>query len=626
MKKTAGIVLFILLVLFFTYPESWSQTQNRSEVPAKYKWDLTHLYVSDNAWHEAENKASEKIEDLDLFKGKLAKSSTDLLACLEFSTEILKDMRRLSSYSWNKTRQDLRDPKCRAMGQDMSRLNTKYLAHAAFIQPEILALDETIIQKFIKEEPRLQPYAFYLKNLMRRKKYILSDDEEKVIAEARDMSQSPSSIYSTLTNVDLAKTDVTLRTGETIELDRSGFRQLRSTSHKEDRELVNRAYYNDLHKWQSTFGSLMNAKVKADLFNSRVRGYSDCLQMILEPNDIPVAVFHNFIDNANKNLDKFHRYLKIRKRLLGTDELNYTDLSVPTFRNLVLNYDIEEAKELILDSLKPLGKAYTSIIKKAFENRWIDFYPTPGKRANAYTDPGAYGEHPYILTNFSGQYRDVSTLIHELGHSLHRYSADRAQPFPTSNYSSFVAEVAAIFNEKLLKHAVNRKIQDDDTRLYFLVTSIDKSIFNRALVSEFEWRIHQEAEKGNALTGDFISRIYLEILRKYYGHDQGICHIPAYFQIKWIFERLMFINTYRYYVYSTSRAAAICLAEKVLAGEKGAVQKYLDFLAAGGSDYPIGILKRAGVDLTSSEPFEKTMDAMEQAMDEIERLLDKNGM
>ena len=619
-KKMCGI-LIILSLFFLTSPEVLTQTQDRSEIPDKYKWDLTHLYISDHAWHEAKNKASEKIEGLFQYKGKLAESSEKLLACLQYSTEILKKLRRLSSYSWNKTRQDLRDSKYRAMDQETNQLNTKYNAYAAFIQPELLAVGAKTIQLFIETEPGLQPYTFFLNDLMRRKKHILSNEEEKVIAEAGGMSQSPSSIYSTLINMDLAKTDITLSTGETIKLNQQGFWRYRSTAHKEDRELINRTFYSDLKNWQRPFGSLMNAKVNADLFNMRVRGYSDCLEMTLEPNNIPVAVFHNFIQNVNKNLDKFHRYLNIRKRLLGVDKLEFTDLSIPTFSDFSLNYDLEKAKELILESLKPLGKAYTSIIKKAFESRWIDIYPTPGKRSNAYTDLGAYAEHPYILTNYSGRYRDMSTLIHELGHALHRYSADRAQPFPTSNYASFVAEVAAIFNEKLLINTVLKKITDEDSRLYLLINSIDKSIFDRALVSEFEWRIHLEAEKGKTLTGEVISRIYLETLRKYYGHEKGICNVPDFVGIKWIFERLMFINTYRYYVYSTSKTAAKYLAEKVLAGEKGAVRKYLNFLASGGSDYPINILKKAGVDLTSSEPFEKTMEAMVQTMNEIEEII-----
>jgi len=429
-------------------------------------------------------------------------------------------------------------------------------------------MDEKTIQNFIESEPALKPYAFFLNDLIRQKKHVLSEDAEKVIAEAAWMSQATRSVYNALISAGLTHSKVKLSTGETIELDQAGLRRYRSLASKEDRELVNRAYYSDLNKWRRTFGELMNAKINMDLFNTRVRGFSDCLEMTLEPNNIPAAVFHNLIANANKNLDKFYRYLKIRTRLLGVDKLEFTDLSVPTFRNLGLSYDIEEAKELILESLQPLGETYTSIIKKAFENRWIDVYPTSGKRSNGYTDSGAYAEHPYVLMNYSGGYQDVSTLTHELGHVLHRYLTDRAQPFPTSNYASFVA----------------------------------------------------------ALTGDKISRIYLETLRKYYGHDISICNVPDYFDINWIFGRLLFINTYRIYVYATSQVATTFLAEKVIAGERGAVQKYLDFLSAGGSDYPHNLLKSAGVDLTSSEPFAKTMEAMDKAMDEIERILVKKGM
>jgi len=626
MQKITGGFLVILSMLFLTHFQVLSQIRDRSDVPDKYKWDLTHLYISDEAWYEAKNKIAEQIEALAQFKGRLSESSTKLLACLQYSTGILKELRRLSSYSWNKARQDLRNSKYRSMDQETNQLNTKYNAHASFIQPEILAMDKTTIQKFIESEPAFKPYTFYLNDLMRRKKHILSQDEEKVIAEAGRMSLAPSSIYNTLINADIAKTEITLSTGETIKLDQEDFRRYRRLDHKEDREFVNRTFYGDLNEWRSTFGALMNAKVNTDIFNCRVRGYSDCLEMTLEPNNIPVAVFHNLIANANKNLDKFHRYLKIRKRLLGLDKLNFTDLSVPTFKDFDLNYDIEEAKELILEALKPLGEAYTSIVTKAFESRWIDFYPTPGKRSGANNDFGAYAEHPYILMNYSGRYMDVSTLTHELGHALHQYFADRAQPFPTSNYSSFVAEVASTFNEKLLRNEVLKNIQDDGTRLYLLLNSIDKSLFDLAQISEFEWRIHQEAEKGSALTGDAISRIYLETLRKYYGHDQDICNVPDFIDIKWIFERLMFVRTYRIYVYATSQTAATSLAEKVLAGEKGAVRKYLNFLSAGGSDYPIDVLKKAGMDLTSSEPFAKTMDVMERAMDEIERILKKKGI
>ena len=627
MRKTKVVKSIILWIVLVMHVLAFSQIRDRSEVPEKYKWDLTDLYPSDEAWRAAKMTVAAQIDKILSFKGTLAESASKMLSCLEFSAEILKELRRLGSYSWNKTRQDLRDPKYRAMDQESTQLNTQYNASASFIRPEILALDEKTIQKFIDTEPGLKPYSFFLNNLMRQKKHTLSDVEEKVIAEAGRMLSTPSSLYNTLINADFLNAEVTLSTGEVVELDRAGFNRYRSLVDKGDRELVYRTFYGDLNKFRSTFGSLMNSKVNTDIFNTRVRGYGSSLEMILDPNNIPDAVFHNFIANATRHLDKFHRYLNIRKRLLGVDTLKSTDLSIPAFNGIDLKYDIEEAKELILESLKPLGESYTSIISKAFESRWIDFYPNPGKRSGFYGDPGAYGEHPYILMNYTGRYSDVPIIAHELGHALHKYFAEKTQPFPIPNYSSLVAEVASFFNEKLLRKNVLEKVTDENIRLSLLLSGIDseRAIFGQAQVSEFEWRIHQEVENGNVLTGDSISEIYLETFRKYYGHDQGVCIVPDFVDMAWIFDRLLFINTYRIFVYAPSQTAATVLAEKVFSGEKGAVEKYLDFLSAGGSVYPIDLLQKTGVDITSPEPFEKTMETMVQMMDEIEKILEKMG-
>ena len=326
----------------------WPQIRERSEIPEKYKWDLTDLFVSDELWIEAKNRVDEKIEIITKFKGTLAESASNLLTCFEFRDDIDKELRRLSSYSWNKSRQDTRNSKYRAMDQEINQLFTKFNANTSFIEPEIIAMEKAIIQQFLEAQPGLKPYTFYLNDLERRRKHTLSATEEKVIAEAGRMSLAPSSIYNALINSDFVNIEVKLSTGETIKLDRMNFWQYRSLTNKKDREIVYRAFYSELNKFRSTFGELTNAKLNMDLFNSRARGYSDCLEMTLEPNNIPVTVFHNLIDSANKNLDKFHRYLKIRKRLLGVDTLNYTDLSVPTFTGVDLNYDLEEAKEIVL--------------------------------------------------------------------------------------------------------------------------------------------------------------------------------------------------------------------------------------------------------------------------------------
>jgi len=628
MQKIKSGIIFLLGMFLFSPFQVFPQTRDRSEVLEKYKWDLSDLYPSDEVWIEGKNKVVSLIDELPSFKGTLAESASNLLTCLALSTEISKELRRMSSYSYNKTNQDLRNPKYRAMNQGTNQLFTVYNANASFIEPEILAMDERTIQSYIKEDQALKPYTFYLSDLRRRKKHTLSEAEEKVIAEAGRMSLAPSSLYNTFINADFLNTEITLSTGETVKLDRTGFDRYRGLTDKEDRELVYTTFYSELNKYRGTFGALMNAKVNKDLFTTKVRGYGNSLEMMLEPDNIPVAVFHNLIANANKHLDKFHRFLNIRKRLLGVDRLMSTDLAVPAFERADLNYDVEEAKGLILEALEPLGKDYTSVVTEAFEGRWIDFFPSPGKRSGNYNDFGAYAEHPYILMNYAGRYSDVSTLAHELGHAVHQYFADRAQPSSVPNYSSLVAEVTSLFNEKLLRKHVLEKVKDENIRLSLLLAGIEKerAIFGQAMVSEFEWRIHQEAENGRALTGDSISAIYLETLRKYYGHDRGVCYVPDFVDMGWIFERLLFIDTYRIYVYAPSQAAATVLSEKVLAEEKGAVEKYLNYLKAGGSVYPIELLRKTGVDLTSSEPFDKTMEAMIRAMDEIENILHKKGM
>lgn len=623
MVKKTGIIIVMLGMLSLVASHVSSQIRDRSEVPEKYKWDLSHLYPTDEAWIEAKNRVTAQMDKISSFKGTLADSPYSLLACLAFSADISKEARRMSSYSYNKSNQDLRNPKYRAMNQETNLLFSVYNANASFIEPEILAMDEKTIRSFLKKEPGLEPYRFYINDLIRRKKHTLSENEEKVIAEAGRLALAPSSLYNALINADFLDTEVTLRTGETVKLDRQGFERYSRLADKKDRELVNRAFYHDLNDFRSSFGALMNAKLNTDVFTTRVRRFRNSLEMTLEPDNIPVAVFHNLIANANKHLDKFHRYLKIRKRLLGVDDLMSTDLSVPAFDRADLDYDIEEAKDLILESLKPLGKEYTSVIEKGFEKRWFDIFPNPGKRSGFYTDFGAYAEHPYILMNYTGTYTDVSIMAHELGHALHRYFADRAQPFPTPNYSSLGAEVASLFNEMLLRKNVLQKVKDENTRLSLLLAGIDRerAVFGQAMVSEFEWRIHREAENGRAMTGDSISAIYLETMRKYYGHDNGVCYVPDFVDMDWIFERLLFIDSYRIYVYAPSLTAATILAGKVLSGDKDAVRKYLDFLSAGGSIYPIDLLQKTGVDLTSSGPFDKTMDVMTRTMDEIETIL-----
>jgi len=309
------------------------------------------------------------------------------------------------------------------------------------------------------------------------------------------------------------------------------------------------------------------------------------------------------------------------------DELKYSDLYAPVVKGLDLKYGFDEAKKLYLDALGPLGPGYRQAAEKAFEQRWIDVYPTPGKRSGAYSNPGAYDVHPYVLLNYNGQYEDVSTLAHEMGHALHGYYANKSQPYPLAGCSTFVAEVASTFNETLLIHKMLNEIKDDGVRLSLLMNYLDEirgTVFRQTQFAEFELRIHEKAERGEPLTGDTFTALYGDILKQYYGHDRGVCQIDELYAVEWAYIPHFYYNFY-VYQYSTSFTAATAMAEGVLAGEPGAAQRYLDFISAGASDYPIEVLKKAGVDMTTSEPFQKTMAAMNRTMDEIESILARRG-
>jgi len=579
-------ILIIILTVFFTNNIIFSQELERSEIQEKYKWDLTDLYQSDESWIESKNKVLLEIDKISSFKGNFTESPLNMLNCLEFVDDINEEIRRLSSYSWNKSNQDTRDSRYSAMKQETNLLTTKFNTATAFINPEILAIDESVINNYILQELRLKPYLFTLNRIIRSKKHTFSEGEERVIAEAGMMIGAPVSIYNTFINTELN----------------------RNVSH-----------------YIGTLGAIMNAKINADVFNSRVRGYSNSLEMVLYPDSIPSSVYYNLISFAEKHLDIFHRYLNIRKRLLKSDTMHFSDLSIPFFDDTEFKFSIEEAQELIMESMQFVGAENLSILEKAFNDRWIDMYPTPGKRSGSYADFGAYKEHPYVLTNFSGQYEDVSTLTHELGHVLHTYMSDRNQPFSTAFPSFFIAEVIPLTNEAILKNKMLEKITNDKQRLTFLLNNIEISVFNRIMVSEFELKIHEEVENGNTLTGDRISEIYLEIFRKYYGHYKGICIIPDSLGMQWATDRLLFVRTYSIFRYATSQIAAIDIAESIYNNENNSVENYLKILSSGGSDYPINILKKAGVDLTSTNPFEKSLNKISSEMDEIERLLVKLG-
>jgi len=599
------------------------QTQDRAKIPSAQQWRLEDLYPSDTAWKQAKDEVAGRLDGILQYKGKLTDSPASMLACLTLHSEMSKAFGRLYSYAHMKSDQDTRDATYLAMKQEIEQLLTEYNTRASFIEPEIVTLEPATVEKFIADEPGLKVYRMYLLDVLRAKPHTLSQEEEKILARTGQMADAPGSVYTVFSNAEMPYPEITLSDGTAATLNKSGYALYRASPNRQDREAVFQAFWTSINKFRQTFGVQLYSHLQTHIFYTRSRNYESSLHRALDRNNIPVEVYYSLIRNVRDNLDTFHRYLRLRKRMLGVETLKYSDLYAPVVKGLDLKYTFDQGRDLYLDALKPLGAEYRQAAETAFEQRWIDVYPTPGKRSGAYSNGSAYDVHPYILLNFNGQYDDVSTMAHEMGHALHSYYANKTQPFPLAEYSTFVAEVASTFNEALLIQKMLREIKDDDTRLSLLMNYLDGikgTVFRQTQFAEFELRMHEMAERGEPLTGDAFTKLYGDILKEYYGHDKGICQIDDLYTVEWAYIPHFYYNFY-VYQYSTSFTAATALAEEVQRGDEGAAQRYLRFISAGGSDYPITVLKEAGVDMTTAEPFKKTMAVMNRTMDEIEAIL-----
>jgi oligoendopeptidase F len=466
-----------------------------------------------------------------------------------------------------------------------------------------------------------------LEDIARRRAHTLSNAEEKLLAAASVMASAPSSIFGIFADADFPYPSVILKDGKTAKIDKAALALHRASPIREDRQKVMDAFFTAMSKYRGTFGSMMNSNVQTAVFYAHARKYSTSLEASLDSFNIPLSVYSRLIEGVRSNLAAFHRYLKLRKRMMGVSELHYYDLYAPLVPSVDAKYPADVAERHILASLAPLGAEYAAVTNQAFTERWIDMYPNEGKHAGAYSNGGAYDVHPYMLLNYNSKYDDMSTLTHELGHTMHSYFSNKTQPYALSSYSIFVAEVASTFNEALLMNHMLQQIKDDATRLSLLgnyLESVKGTVFRQTQFAEFELRMHEMVEKGQPLTGDSLSKLYDEIVKKYYGHDQGVCIVDDYITNEWSMIP-HFYNSFYVYQYATSFTASSALSEKVLAGEPGSTERYLQFISAGKSKYPIDLLKDAGVDMTTDEPLELTVKKMNRVMDEMERLLDKKG-
>ncbi len=600
------------------------QDRDRAKVADTYKWNLADIYPEVATWRKQKEAVQAEFPKLREFRGKLGSSPQTLASALELSTRLAKELTRQYVYASMLADTDTRVSEPQGMQQEMQQIYAQFGAEASFIEPEVLKVGTTTIEKFIAAEPRLKVYTFYLRDIVRRAPHTLTDAEEKLLADAAPLAGSASNIYGILTNADFPYPTITLHDGRSVKVDQPGYSELRTSKSRDDRKAAMTAFFSSLGGFSRTFGTTINSELQKVLFYARARKYTSNLEASLDPAHIPVSVYTRLVAGVNRHLPTFHRYLKLRKRMMGiTDDLHYYDLYAPLVSSVDLRYTPDEAQKHVLASLAPLGSEYQSVVHRAFNERWLDWYPTEGKRSGAYSNGGAYDVHPYMLINYNGQYSDVSTLAHELGHTMHSYYSNKVQPFPTADYATFVAEVASTFNEALLIDHMLKQIKDTPTRLSLLgnyLENIKATVFRQTQFAEFELKMHEMVEKGQPITGDALAALYLDITRRYYGHDQKVAIVDDYIAHEWSFVPHFYRDFY-VFQYATSFTAAEALSAKVLSGDKEATKRYLTFLGSGGSDYPVDLLKRAGVDMTTDEPLDLTIRKMNAIMDEMEKLL-----
>ncbi|MGE5235827.1 MAG: oligoendopeptidase F [Acidobacteriota bacterium] len=591
----------------------------------RYKWNLADLYPNMAAFDAARRQVAERLPDLEANTGKLAGSPVVLRQTLETYFGTAKELSRISSYASMLSDEDTRVPEALAARQEVQQLGTEFASHTSWLAPEILALPAGTIGRFLKAEPGLAPYRFYLEDLERQRAHTLSPPEEKILAEASLVTPAPYSVYGILANADLPFPEVQLSDGTKVRLDNAAYTKYRAAANRQDRITVFKEFWKTYREFERTFGVALDAQVKRDLFYARARKYPTSLAAALDASNVPEAVYRTLVAETNRALPTLYRAFELRAKLLGIKELAYYDIYPPLVPTLKMDFPIDRGEAAVLDALKPLGPDYVAAVRKGFAARWMDVYPQPGKRSGAYSNGSAYDVHPYVLMNYNDDYDSVSTVAHEWGHAMHSHLANQAQPYPTADYSIFIAEVASTFNEALLLRHMLDSASSDEERLYLLgsyLESLRGTFFRQAMFAEFELAIHEAVERGEALTGSKLSTMYGELLRRYHGHDRGVVRIDDAYTVEWAYIPHFYYDFY-VYQYATSLAASTQLAREVLDGKPGARERYLGLLKAGGSRYPYELLKDAGVDLATPEPYRALEAQMNWAIDEIEKIIAK---
>lgn len=591
--------------------------KNRKEIENKYKWNLEKMYLDSSKIEEDIKFIEKSYEDIKKYKGKMSDSAENFYNSLKIMEDSSRRLSYLYAYTHMKHHEDTRINENLADATKSEMIASELGKATAFIVPEIIGMDSSLLENFLKDE-RISPYKKMIDEILRDKPYTLSEKEEEIMAAVSDLTGVAENTYEMLSYADMKFPEIEDEKGEKVRLDHFNYSTYIKSKNQRVRKDAFEAEFGTYKKYSNTMASTLFGAIKSEIFNAKTRKYPSALFASLYQDNISVDVYNNLIDSIHENIPALDKYLEIKKKYLGLEELHMYDLYVPMARDFNMEISYEEAKKIILEALKPMGEGYTSLIQKAFDERWIDVYENEGKKGGAYSW-GCYDSHPYILMSYNNDLNSMFTLIHELGHSIHSYLSHNSQPYIYSSYKIFVAEVASTVNETLLIKYLLNNSKDKTEQIYLLNYYLEQfrtTVYRQTLFAEFEKITHEKVEAGNPMTADDFTEVFYNLNKLYYG---GACNVDEISGVEWARIPHFYSNFY-VYKYATGFAAASVLSEKIL-NEDGAVEKYLAFLKSGGSEYPLDQLRSAGVDMEKKESVDGALKIFNELTEKLEELV-----
>lgn len=617
-KSLVALLLVFVLLVGQTMTFAGEDLVTRSEAEAKYKWDLTDIYASKDAFMADVNAVEKRLDEYEAFAGNL--NSVDALVKLfELDEDVTRKLIKAYVYANLTLDLDQTNNDAVEMSSITGSLYGKYIAAQSFVEPEILELDEDTLKTFAMDE-KLANQKRYLEGLISQKEHILSKEEEKILSLATEMAGSPKNVFDKVTIADKEKVMITTKDGNEVELTSGLFSQILEDTDRAYREDAAALRYSVYEKVNNTLAATYEAEIKKNVFFSKARGFDSSIEAALNSETIPQSVYDNLVKSVNGNLEYLHKYYAVRKKALGYEDLYYYDAYLPLTDEYRMEISFDEASDLIATAIQPLGSKYVSDFNSGINNQWVDAFEDDNKYTGGY-QWGTYDTHPFILMNYDNTLNSALTLAHEMGHALNSKYSDEKQPYAMSNYPIFTAEVASTVNELLVMDHLIKNAKNDEEKLYLVNKQIDNirgTVFVQVMFSEFEKRAHEMVEAGEPISPDVLNNLWMELLVKYFGPDYTTLEYQKY---GWSRIPHFYMNFY-VYKYATSMSAAYSIVNRITAGEENAVEDYLTFLAAGGSDDPISVLKATGVDMNSSEPVDSILVYFGELVDELEMLLD----